>query len=144
MTGIQARLLSLRVLRPNTFARGVIVESLLKDLSLSSKYNPNCIENPSLFSEIVLDWKTAIIRPVFKEGDKFDASKYRPVILSSLVVKVMESIIYDHMIAFLVTHQLIPREQHEFLSGRSVQSNLLCCMSDWTKDADSERPLDVV
>ena len=56
----------------------------------------------------------------------------------------MESIIYDHMIAFLVTHQLIPREQHGFLPGRSVQSNLLCYMSDWTKDADSERPLDNV
>ena len=43
------------------------------------------------------------------------------------------------MIAFLLTHQLIPREQHGlFFPGRSVQSNLLCCMSDWTKDADSD------
>ncbi|XP_063915577.1 uncharacterized protein LOC135131661 [Zophobas morio] len=73
-----------------------------------------------------LDWKTAIIRPVFEKGDKFDASNYRPVTLISLVVK------------------LIPREQHGFLPGRSVQSNLLCYMSDWTKDADSERPLDNV
>ena len=44
------------------------------------------------------------------------------------------------MIAFLVTHRLIPREQHGF----SVQSNLLFCMWDWTKDADAKRPLDIV
>ena len=56
----------------------------------------------------------------------------------------MKSITYNHMIAFLVTHQLIPCEQHGFLPGRSVQSNLLCCMSDWTKDVASERPLDIV
>ena len=48
-----------------------------------------------------LDWKTAIIRPVFEKGDKFDASNYRPVTLISLVVKVMESMIYEHMTAFL-------------------------------------------
>ncbi|KAJ3645621.1 hypothetical protein Zmor_023262 [Zophobas morio] len=38
----------------DTFVRGVIVEPPLKDLSLSSKYNPDCIEHPSFPSEIVL------------------------------------------------------------------------------------------
>ena len=80
--------------------------------------------------EVPLDWKTTIIHPIFKKDDTFDASNYRPVSLTSLVVKVIESIIYDHMMAFLVTS--------------SVQSNLLCCVSDWTKDADSERLLDIV
>ena len=93
--------------------------------------------------EVLLVWKTPIIRLIFKKGDKFDASNYRSVSLTFLAVRVMEAIIYDHMIAFLVTHQLISRKQHGFLPGRSVQSNLLCCMSDWTKDADSERPLEI-
>ena len=38
----------------DTFAREVIVKPPLKDLSLSNKYNPNCIEDPSFSSEIVL------------------------------------------------------------------------------------------
>jgi hypothetical protein len=90
------------------------------------------------------DWKTAIVRPIFKKGDKFDASNYRPISLTSLVVKVMESVMYDQVIKFFSDHHLIPSEQHGFLPGKSVQSNLMCCMSEWTRSLDSERPFDVV
>jgi ribonuclease P/MRP protein subunit RPP40 len=51
---------------------------------------------------------------------------------------------YDQVIRFLSDHHLIPSEQHGFLPGKSVQSNLMCCMSEWTRSLDSERPFDVV
>jgi hypothetical protein len=56
----------------------------------------------------------------------------------------MESVMYDQVIKFLSDHHLIPTEQHEFLPGKSVQSNLMWCMSEWTRSLDSERPFDVV
>ena len=59
------------------------------------------------------------------------------------MVKVMESIIYDHLVKFLINYNLIPPEQHGFLPGKSVQSNLLCCLSDWTRDIDLGRPVDI-
>jgi hypothetical protein len=90
------------------------------------------------------DWRTAIICPIFKKGDKFDPGNYRPVSLTSLVVKIMESIIYDTTIKFLVKHHVIPDNQHGFMPGKSITSNLLCCLSDWTKLLDLGRPLDVV
>jgi hypothetical protein len=90
------------------------------------------------------DWRTAIICPIFKKGDKFDPGDYRPVSLTSLVVKIMESIIYDTTIKFLVKHHVIPDNQHGFMPGKSITSNLLCCLSDWTKLLDLGRPLDVV
>ena len=40
------------------------------------------------------DWKNAFVRLVYKKGDKFDPGNYRPVSLTSIVVKVMESVIY--------------------------------------------------
>jgi hypothetical protein len=89
------------------------------------------------------DWRTAIICPIFKKGDKFDPGNYRPVSLTSLVVKIMESIIYT-TIKFLVKHHVIPDNQHGFIPGKSITSNLLCCLSDWTKLLDLGRPLDVV
>ncbi|KAJ3645766.1 hypothetical protein Zmor_023399 [Zophobas morio] len=96
-------------------------------------------------SKLPSDWKTAFVKPLYKnKGDKFNASNYRPVSLASLVVKVMESIIYDHLVKFFINYNLISPEQHGFLPGKSVQSNLLCCLSDWTRDIDLGRPVDIL
>jgi ribonuclease P/MRP protein subunit RPP40 len=56
----------------------------------------------------------------------------------------MASIIYDTTIKFLVEHHVIPDNQHGFMPGKSITSNLLCCLSDWTKLLHLGRPLDVV
>jgi hypothetical protein len=50
------------------------------------------------------DWRTAIICPIFKKGDKFDPGNYRPVSLTSLVVKIMESIIYHKILSEASCH----------------------------------------
>ena len=49
------------------------------------------------FSEGILpdDWKTATTIPIFKKGNKHDASNYRPVSLTSVPCKVLESLIRD-------------------------------------------------
>ncbi|KAJ3665857.1 hypothetical protein Zmor_001324 [Zophobas morio] len=90
------------------------------------------------------DWRIAIVRPIFKKGDKFCSTNYRPVSLTSLVVKIMESIIYESILKFVTEHQLVPMEQHGFLPGKSIISNLLCCLSDWTKELDLGNSVDVI
>jgi hypothetical protein len=90
------------------------------------------------------DWRSAIVRPIFKKGDKFDATNYRPVSLTSLVVKAMESIIYDQVVRFLLDCGLIPLQQHGFLPDKSIQSNLLGCLADWTREADNGNSVDVL
>jgi hypothetical protein len=90
------------------------------------------------------DWKTAIICSISKKGDKFDPGNYRPVSLTSLGVKIMESIIYDTTMKFLVEHRVIPVNQYGFMPGKSITSNRLYCLSDWTKLLDLGRSLDVV
>jgi hypothetical protein len=90
------------------------------------------------------DWRSAIVRPIFKKGDKFDAANYRPDSLTSLVVKAMESIIYDQMVRFLLDCGLIPWQQHGFLPGKSIQSNLLGCLADWTREVDNGNSVDVL
>jgi len=44
------------------------------------------------------DWKLADISPLFKKGSKSDPGNYRPVSLTSVVCKVMESIIRDTVV----------------------------------------------
>jgi hypothetical protein len=43
------------------------------------------------------DWKTAHVIPIFKKGKKTDKAKYRPVSLTSVPGKVMESIIKNKL-----------------------------------------------
>jgi hypothetical protein len=47
------------------------------------------------------DWKTAQVAPIFKKGAKTDRANYRPVSLTSVPCKVMESMIKEKILAFL-------------------------------------------
>ena len=52
-------------------------------------------------------WRTANVCPVFKKGSKGDPGNYRPISLTCILCKVMESIIRDAMIEFLLKNKLI-------------------------------------
>ena len=66
--------------------------------------------NMSLQEGIVpLEWKEANIVPLFKKGSRNKSVNYRPVSLTSVICKLLETIIMDHniMMDFLVKHKLI-------------------------------------
>ena len=74
--------------------------------------------NMSLQEGIVpLEWKEANIIPLFKKGSRNKSVNYRPV---------LETIIRDHMMDFLIKHKLINPSQHGFLKARSCLTNFLC------------------
>ncbi len=50
--------------------------------------------NLSLASaEIPDDWRTAIVCPIYKKGNREDLGNYRPVSLTSVVCKVRETVL---------------------------------------------------
>ena len=101
--------------------------------------------NVSLEEGIVpQDWKTAIITPIFKKGDSQLASQYRPVSLTSVVCKVLERIIREQLVKYLVDNNIIPMQQHGFLSKKSTTTNLLECLDKWTKNFDSGIQTDIL
>ena len=51
---------------------------------------------------------------------------YRTVSLTSAICKLLETIIRDHMMDFLIKHKLINPSQHGFLKARSCLTNVLC------------------
>ena len=61
------------------------------------------------------EWKEANITPLFKKGSRNKPENYRPVRLTSVVCKLLETLIRDHMVVFLVKHKLINTSQHRFL-----------------------------
>ena len=71
------------------------------------------------------DWKCANVTPIFKKGSKFEAGNYRPVSLTSIVCRAMESVIKDSIVEHLMDNDLIYGSQHGFIPKRSCLTNLL-------------------
>ena len=75
--------------------------------------------NLSLEEGIVpLEWKEANIIPLFKKGSRNKSENYRPVSLTSVICKLLERLIKDHLVDFLVKNKLINPSQHGFLKAR--------------------------
>ena len=67
------------------------------------------------------EWKEANITPLFKKGSRNKPENYRPVSLTSVVCKLLETLIRE----FLVKHNLINTSRHGFLKARSCLTHLL-------------------
>jgi len=61
--------------------------------------------------EVPFDWRQANVIPVFKKGEKYLASNYRPVSLTCICCKVLEHIVVSNMVKHLEIHDSgLPRE----------------------------------
>ena len=60
------------------------------------------------------DWKIANVTPLSKKGGRQKKGNYWPVSLSSVVGKVLESIIKDEVMGYLETNDKISQSQHGF------------------------------
>ena len=91
-----------------------------------------------------MDWKTANVCPIVKKGSKSSPSNYRPVSLTCIVCKVLESIIKDEIFKHLLCNDMLLSSQHGFQSGRSCLSNLLEFLDDVSKLRDEGNSVDVI
>lgn len=122
---------------------------------LTARFFRNCAESICVPLSIIMDscfrqsvlpaqWLKASVTPVYKKGDKLDPNNYRPISLTSIACKVMESVISEQIRNFALVRGIIPREQHGFVPGRSIITNLLTCVNDWSLLLDTNTPVDVV
>ena len=101
--------------------------------------------NLSLEEGIVpLEWKEANIIPLFKKGSRNKSENYRPVSLTSVICKLLERLIKDHLVDFLANNKLINPSQHGFLKARSCLTNMLCFLENVTKWLDEGSPVDII
>ena len=95
-------------------------------------------------SSVPEDWRRANVTPIFKKGPKADPSNYRPVSLTSVPGKLMESVIKDSMMAHLRRSRIISGTQHGFMPHKSCTTNLLEFLETATKLVDEGRSLDII
>jgi hypothetical protein len=148
----------------NTFITAQKVRQKIKNLKptgaagpdgISTKLLQNCVDEISPVLAVIYrksmatgsvpaEWKTANVVPIFKKGSKAVAGNYRPISLTCISCKIMESIIKDDIVNHLRKNKVIASSQHGFTKGRSCATNLLEFMEVVTKAADSGKSVDVV
>ena len=90
------------------------------------------------------DWKLANVAPIFKKGSKGSAGNYRPVSLTCVLCKVMESILRDSLVLHLSQHSLIRSSQHGFMAKKSCLTNLLEFLEELSSLVDKGHAVDIV
>ena len=92
----------------------------------------------------VMDWKLQNITPLFKKGSKNNPGNYRPVSLTSVPGKMLESIIAEDITQHLESNNLISDSQHGFRRGRSCLTNLLEFFHNMFSLYDKSRAIDIL
>ena len=82
-------------------------------------------------------WRKSQITPIHKKGSRSDNLNYRPIALTCVLCKVMESIIKDNMTEHLNDELCLTKHQHGFVSNRSCLTNLLEALESWTASLDN-------
>ena len=90
------------------------------------------------------DWKLAEVIAVHKKASKTDRSNYRPLSLTSVCCKLLESLVRDHMINYLLDNRLLHVKQYGFIKGRSTSLLLLHIMNKWTEYLEQGGQIDVM
>ena len=70
-------------------------------------------------------YKSSNICPLYKKGSHATAANYRPVSLTSHIVKVFERVLRLRLVRYLESNNLLCSQQHGFRSGHSCLTQLL-------------------
>ena len=71
-------------------------------------------------------------------------SNYRPISLCSAIAKVLEKLVTQRILSYLMKFNLLSSQQHGFLPSRSTTTQLLSCLSDWTLAKAKKEPCYVI
>ena len=116
---------------------------ILKEVATSIAPALTKLYNNTLKShEVPDDWGTALITAIFKKGDKSDPGNYRPVSLTCIICKVLESIIYDHIVQHFIKNKFFSKSQYGFISKRSAALQLLNVLELWCNILDEDGVID--
>lgn len=105
--------------------------TLIYNLSLSTGLLPD-------------DWKTSIVKPLHKQGDKHLIANYRPIALTCTCCKLLEHVIYKHVMKFLEANSVLSPAQHGFRHGFSTVTQLVEVIHDFASAINNHTQIDAI
>ena len=140
------------------------IEEAINELSENSSAGPDgipaillkkCKETISVPLAIILrksldegkipeNLKMAYVTPIHKGGSRQKPENYRPVSITSHVMKIYERVVKKEVMKHLIENQQINDGQHGFVKGRSTQSQLLAHYSDIYETLSEGKRMDTI
>jgi len=124
---------------PDGISTNILQQCLDFDVPLSMLFQTSI-----RMSQIPQDWRDAHVVPLFKKGSKTRCSNYRPVSLTSHIMKVLERILNDSVIDLAMKNNFYSCHQHGFQANCSCLTQLLECLNDWTECEDNNIQVDSI
>jgi len=90
------------------------------------------------------DWKASIVSVIHKKGNKDLVSNYRPISLTSICCKILESIIRDKLMSYFLSNNLFSEVQYGFIKGRSTSLQLIKLLDEIVNSFDNGDQVDIV
>ncbi len=91
-------------------------------------------------AKVPKDWRHAKLTPVAKSPRTADSRRFRPISLTSVDCKILETILKEKMLSPLSQLSLLTTRQHGFLPRRSTVTNLLSAketVTRWFDEGDT-------
>lgn len=83
--------------------------------------------------------KEALITPVYKNGDRRDASNYRPISVLPAISKIIEKLINIRLLSYLENYNILSDSQYGFRAGKSTVHALESLTNTITENLDNKR-----
>jgi hypothetical protein len=85
--------------------------------------------------------KYAVVKPLFKKGDRSNISNYRPISLLSSFLKVIEKIMYSQIPEYLKKYRILAEEQFGFREDSSTSKAICKLINESLQALNSKSPV---
>lgn len=109
-----------------------IIYSFLSNMSdMSLSYLLKVINSLVSTGEVPELWKSHVVIPILKTGkNPSDASSYRPIVLSSVMLKILEHLVKNRLEWFVEHNSLLSQSQYGFRKGKGTIDNISLFTTD--------------
>ena len=81
-------------------------------------------------------WKQAKVVPLLKKGDTLTPKNYSPVSLLPIFSKILERVVFNQMVRYLDSNNLIQPNHHGSRQGHSTATALIQMYDRWVEEVD--------
>jgi len=89
-------------------------------------------------------YKESYVTPLYKKGDRARAGNYRPVSLTSHIIKIYERVLRKTIVQYLDYNNILCHNQHGFRSGRSCLTQMLDHFDDIMQGLTNNKDTDAI